>query len=414
MKEKDRQLTRRSLLKGIGFIGGATALGAGGIVGAMPGAARASADRDEHDELPIEHIVICANENRSFDHYFGFAPFVGRFGVPQGYTQPDGKGGRVAPFRYTAFSTDDVPHGWSAMHSEFNNFRMDGFVTTGGQNTMGYYTAADLPFYYSLFDRFTLCVNYFCSVMGPTYPNRLYLMAGTAGGLTNNNLVSPGQLDYPIILDLLDAAGVTWKVYNADFETIESGFSDNVAQFFARWKDDRRTFASKQDYLDDVSRGTLPNVSWIIPDDFKPFDEHPPSDIRIGMALQEELITALMRSKLWGKSVYILTYDESGGFFEHVAPPQIDAYGLGPRVPTWVISPHSRRRHLETTLYEHTSTLKLIERVFGLPSLASINHQFDDHTPATDNAAATGDKGPAAAPRDALQVIGDLTECFQF
>ena len=240
-------------------------------------------------------------------------------------------------------------------------------------------------------------------------------MAGTAGGLTNNNLTTPGQLDYPIILDLLDGAGVTWKIYNMDFESIESGWSDNVAQFFARWYKDPRTFASKQDYLDDVARGNLPEVSWIIPDDLKPFDEHPPSDIRIGMALQQELITALMNSKSWKKSAYILTYDESGGFFDHVPPPQVDAYGFGPRVPTWVISPYARRGHLEGTLYEHSSTLKFLETVFELPTLASVNHLFDDRTPATNNAAATGSStGPAAIPRDGLQVIGDLTECFEF
>ena len=413
MDVHETDVSRRGLLKGLGLIGGATVLGGSDIIG--PGVRAASADDgSKRSRMPLKHLVICANENRSFDHYFGFAPFVSRFGVPDGYTQPDGNGGVVAPFHYTAFSTDDVPHDWFAMHDEFDNFRMDGFVTTGGVNTMGFYTAEDLPFYYSLFRRFTLCVNYFCSVMGPTYPNRLYLMAGTAGGLTNNNLWFPGQLDYPMILDLLDAHGVSWKIYNADFETIESGWSDNVAQFFARWKDDPRTFASKQDYLDDVANGSLPSVSWIIPDDLKPFDEHPPSDIRIGMALQKELITALMRSRLWSTSAYILTYDESGGFFDHVVPPQIDAYGLGPRVPTWIISPHAKARHLETTLYEHASTLKLIERVFDLPTIASINHQFDDHTPATDNAAATGSSGPAAPPRDALQVIGDLTECFDF
>jgi phospholipase C len=419
MSEQDAKISRRGILKGMGLAGGAMALGAGTLAGGLSGPARAAgpggAGKRRRGDTPIEHIIICANENRSFDHYFGYAGFAGRYGIPSGYTQPDGSGGTFAPYHFQAYSTPDVPHGWTAMHREFNNFRMDGFYTTGGANAMGYYSEADIPFYYSLFDKFTLCGNYFCSVNGPTYPNRLYLMAGTAGGLTNNNLTTPGELDYPIILDLLDAAGVTWKVYNADFESIESGWSDNVAQFFARWYLDPRTFATKQDYLDDVARGTLPDVSWIIPDDLKPFDEHPPSDIRIGMALQQELITALMKSKSWKKSAYILTYDESGGFFDHVAPPQVDAYGFGPRVPTWVISPYARRRHLEGTLYEHSSTLKFIETVFDLPTLASVNHQFDDHTPGANNAAAAGaSTGPAAIPRDGLQVIGDLTECFDF
>jgi phospholipase C len=292
---------------------------------------------------------------------------------------------------------------------------MDAFYTTGGQNTLGYYTQADLPFYYSLFNQFTLCANYFCSQLGPTYPNRLYLMSGTSGGLTNNNLTTKGQLDYPMILDLLDAHGVTWKIYNVDFESIESGWSDNVAQFYARWQDDPRVLASKQDYLHDVAAGALPQVSWIIPDDLKGWDEHPPADIRVGMNLQQELITALMKSRIWQSSAYILTYDESGGFFDHVPPPQLDAYGLGPRVPTWIISPYAKKRHLEPALYEHSSTLKFVETIFGLRTLASINHRFDNSTPATDNAAAGGAaSGPPAPPRDGLQTIGDLTECFEF
>jgi phospholipase C len=409
------RISRRGLLKGIGAAGAIGALGAATpLIGGATASAVAGGPESAGD-FPIKHVVICAEENRSFDHYFGFAPWAGRFGVPAGYSQPDGKGGTVAPFHFTSFATDDVPHSWSAMHSEWDNWRMDGFYTTGGMNTMGYYTQADLPFYYSLFNQFTLCANYFCSQLGPTYPNRLYLMSGTSGGLTNNNLTTKGQLDYPMILDLLDAHGVTWKIYNIDFESIESGWSDNVAQFYARWQNDVRVLATKQDYLHDLAAGTLPQVSWIIPDDLKGWDEHPPADIRVGMNLQQELITALMKSRLWESSAYILTYDESGGFFDHVPPPQLDAYGLGPRVPTWIISPHAKKHHLEPTIYEHSSTLKFLETIFGLPTVASINHQFDKSTPATDNAAAGGAaSGPPAPPRDGLQTIGDLTECFEF
>jgi phospholipase C len=92
---------------------------------------------------PIQHIVICAEENRSFDHYYGFASWIGSYGVPAGYTQPDGSGGTVAPYHFTSLSTSDVPHSWSAMHSEYDGGRMDGFYTTGGINMLGYYTAQD-------------------------------------------------------------------------------------------------------------------------------------------------------------------------------------------------------------------------------------------------------------------------------
>jgi phospholipase C len=209
---------------------------------------------------------------------------------------------------------------------------------------------------------------------------------------------------------------VTWKVYNIGFDDVPTGYSDNVFVFFKRWANDPRTRASKKSYLRDLERGTLPQVSFIIPSYTRGWDEHPPADIQVGMGIQKQLIEALQRSEHWSRSAYILTYDENGGYFDHVAPPQVDAYGLGMRVPTWVISPHVKPRHLEPTVYEHVSVLKFLETLFGLPTLASINHRFDERTPGgPNNEAASGYSfGPAAPPRDRLDVIGNLMECFDF
>jgi phospholipase C len=194
--------TRRKLLAGSAAVAGGLALGA-------PLAAATPKRRHRRGDSPIEHIVIDCQENRSFDHYYGFAPWVGRHGVPAGWGQPDGKGGLVKPYHFTSLTTDDIPHGWNAMHAEYNLGRMDGFYTVGGIGTLGYYTGKDLPFYYSLHERFALCVNYFSSVMGPTWPNRFYLAAGTSGGVTTNGIWGFGVLDYPCILDLLEDAGVS-------------------------------------------------------------------------------------------------------------------------------------------------------------------------------------------------------------
>jgi phospholipase C len=172
---------------------------------------------------PLRHVIIDCQENRSFDHYYGFAPFAGSVGVPPGYSQPDGAGGQVAPFEFTSLSTPDIGHSWNAVHSEWNAGKMDGFFTTNGISCMGYYTATELPYYYSLFDNFTLCDNYFCSVLGPTWPNRFYLAAGTSGGITTNGVWGYGVFDYPIILDLLEAAGVTWKVCNIGWDSVPFG-----------------------------------------------------------------------------------------------------------------------------------------------------------------------------------------------
>jgi phospholipase C len=303
------------------------------------------------------------------------------------------------------------------VHKEWDRGAMDGFYTTDGIWAMGYYTAAELPFYYSLFNDSTLCGNYFCSVLGPTWPNRFYFAAGTSGGITTNGVWGYGVFDYPIILDLLDAAGVTWKIYNVSWDSVPFGNTDNVFVFWKRYANDNRTKASKGQFLNDLDRGELPQVSWVIPSFARGWDEHPPADVSVGMGIQQELITALRASSAWASSAYLLTYDEHGGYFDHVAPKPVDAFGLGIRVPMWVISPWAKRGHIEATVYEHTSTLKLLERLFGLPTLASVNHTFDAGTPVGSNyqAAAPGATvGPPAPPRDARRDIGDLLECFSF
>jgi phospholipase C len=186
--------------------------------------------------------------------------------------------------------------------------------------------------------------------------------------------------------------------------------------FWKRWAHDQRTRGSKGDYLNDLRLGRLRQVSFIIPSFARGWDEHPPADVSVGMGILQQLITALQNSSAWASSTYILTYDEHGGYFEHVSPPQLDAYGLGIRVPTWVISPWAMKSHLEPTVYEHPSTLKSLEAVFGLPTLASVNHTFDESTPGgPNNEAANGQfKGPPAPPRDRRSDMGNLMECFSF
>jgi phospholipase C len=179
------------------------------------------------------------------------------------------------------------------------------------------------------------------------------MMSGTSGGITLNGPCCLGTVDsqrWPIILDLLEDAGVTWKIYNVSgVDDILTAQTDNAVIFWSRWADDPRTWASQADYLEDCLAGTLPAVSWLIPGDTHDQDEHPPGDVTIGMLRQQLLIDALRASPQWPRSAYLLTYDEHGGFFDHVAPPQVDAYGLGFRVPLWVISPILRRRGVVAT-----------------------------------------------------------------
>ena len=407
-----RQLSRRTFLKGSVAVGAAAASGGLWSAAVRPSSVRAA-------DTPIEHIIVACQENRSFDHYFGYAPQVqaAGFGPPAGYSQPNGSGGSIAPYRFTDLATPDIAHDWSSVHAQWNGGAMDGFYTNAGIWSLGYYTETELPFYYGLFEDSTLCGNFFCSLLGPTWPNRFYLMAGTSGGITTNGLWGYGIFDYPIILDLLEAAGVSWKIYNIGWDSVPYGNTDNVAVFWKRWAHDRRTLGSKGEYLNDLHRDRLPQVSFIIPSYARGWDEHPPADVSIGMGIQEELISALRESSAWDSSAYIITYDEHGGYFDHVTPPPLDAFGLGVRIPTWIVSPWAKAGHIEPATYDLTSILKFIERVYGLPTLASVNHLFDAGTPTGGNyqAALPGASiGPPAPPRDGSSHVGDLFECFTF
>ena len=412
--EGSERLTRNAFLRRSGAAG--AALLGGSLWATGPVAARA-----RRRDPPIRNLVICCQENRSFDHYFGFAPEVQRrgFGPPPGYSQPDAAGTQHPVFHQTARAARDPNHSWAGTHLQHDGGRMDGFYRSSGDVAIGYYTAQELPFYYGLFDdpEAALCPTYFASVLGSSAPNHLYMIAGTSGGITTNGPCCLGVLDaarWPLIFDLLDEAGVTWKIYNLlGVDDLLTAENDNSAIFWTPWGEDPRTFATQADYLRDCLAGTLPAVSWVLSGERDGLDEHPPEDVAIGMARQQQIIAALRASPQWPHAAYLLTYDEHGGFFDHVPPPQVDAFGLGIRVPLWVISPLLRRRGVVATRRpaEHVSTLKLIERLHGLPTLAARNHAFDRATPIDPWRETAGAPAP---PRDGLAAISDLTELFAF
>jgi len=341
----------------------------------------------------IHHVIIACQENHSFDAYFGHYPRAGKFGIPSNYSQPDGRGSTVKPYHFSSPPSTDIGHTWLSIHNEWNHGAMDGFFTTDGPAALGYFDG---------------------SILGPTFPNRLTLMAGTAGGNTTNDL-GVGSLDYPTIVDLLDASLLSWRCYTLDQGTgsTPSTIDYNVLKLFKKWHSDLRLQFKEKDYKEDLLSGTLPQVSFLITEDG--ISEHPPENIQKSQQKMAQVIKALMASSAWKNSILFLVFDEGGGFFDHVAPPQVDASGLGFRVPMLIISPYARRGYVSGQLYEHSSILKFIERRFGLPSLASVNHQFDTSTPGTNNDAANGQaSGPPAPPRDGLPQIGDLAEVFDF
>ena len=284
---------------------------------------------------------------------------------------------------------------------------MDGFYTTNGKAALGYYNASDLPYYYSLFPKYTLCANYSCGVLSETYPNRLVLYSGTSGGITTNGVNQNGSLNYPCVLDLLSGNGITFKNYN-----FHCPANYSILALFKKWATggpNNELNQSMSKFFSDCTNNTLPQVSFIT--EAPPYDEHPTANIHIGENMIKSIVTAVQKSKAWASTAILITYDEGGGFFDHHAPTQLDAFGPGIRVPMIIVSPFAKPGHVDTTFSDHSSVLKFIEAVFGLPTLASLNHQFDKSTPRGSNYEANGAPFP---PRDGNSALSDLTQCFTF
>jgi phospholipase C len=370
----------------------------------------------------IEHFVILMQENRSFDHYFGTLSGVRGFSDPNAgilldgksvFHQPDSQSrdGFVLPFHLDTKTTNamrlhDLSHSWNALHASWNRGRLDGFVSAhratndaSGPLTMGYYTRDDLPFYYALADAFTICDGYHCSVMGPTYPNRYYWMSasndpnGMHGGPAIKNLKTRYTWEtYP---ERLDRAGVSWRIYHDEPEPGEP-VGLNVIMNFAPFQDAAPS-SSLYEYavkargfdamIDDMRRGDLPQVSWIVP----PYAmcEHPDMLPAAGENYIRQIVEALSSNpQTWARTAFIIVYDENDGLFDHVLPPTppkgtadewIDGQpvGLGFRVPAMIVSPFTRGGWVCGDTFDHTSTLQLLERRFGVevPNLSSWRRQ---------------------------------------
>ena len=256
---------------------------------------------------------------------------------------------------------------------------------------MGYLPREELPYYWALADKFTLLHSYHSSVLPQTNPNRLYYMSGTIdpGGTKGGpELSNDGRrfrwTTYP---ERLEAAGVSWRVYH-DVDD----FDDNVLKFFAKYEDAPRGSPLHDNamvnrplsaFLDDARAGNLPQVSWIVGD--TPTSEHPPNPPALGEDLTAQCLAAVMSNeRAWAKTLFVFHYDEHGGFFDHVPPPTpepgtadefVDGepIGLGIRVPAVIASPFSRGGRVVSDTFDHTSTLRFLERRFGLevPNLSA-------------------------------------------
>jgi|SRR5579864_3646885 len=357
----------------------------------------------------IKHIIFFVQENRSFDNYFGR---MGQYRRDRGFTDPiddlpltatqnTSAGQPISPFHFQTECHENVPNGWYASHQDYDNGAMDKFVISDalysspssidsqGTRAMGYYDWTDLPYYYELAFQFGTSDRFFSSVMAETIPNRMYLFAATSFGFTFPPAKSTvGGWTQPTIFDALDKAGISWRYYYQDNGVF-------LSQFSTWFRDAGKVYNISHWNTDLQNEKTLPQVIFIERTVQLPLDEHPDHNIQTGAVVTENIISTLMQSPAWPSSVFILTFDESGGMYDHVPPvpmplpdnipPSVDG-NLGTfnqsgfRVPLIVVSPWLKPHFVSHVPRDLTSILRLIEVRFGVPALTMRDASADDMT----------------------------------
>ena len=347
------------------FLAGAAALALPSL-GAPSGLARSfGASRLPRPERSgLEHVVVVMMENRSFDHLLGWLPRAD--GKQAGLTYTDRDGVPHSTFRlapdYAGCAYHDPDHSREGGLIQYNGGRCDGFLRSGASDlfAIGYYMGKDLPFLGKAALYWTVCDRYFSAIMGPTEPNRLYLHAGVTDRLVN----SWGPSTLPTIWDRLAARRLRGAYYVGNLSVLSPHWGD---------KYDRISYPYSR-FLADCRSGHLAHVSFVEPS-FGLTDDHPNVDLRVGESFLNEIYRAVTTSPAWRRTLLVITFDEWGGFFDHVRPPlapDVDpAYSLrGFRVPCLLISPFARRRYVAHATYDHASILRLIEWRWRLEPLS--------------------------------------------
>jgi phospholipase C len=342
------------------------------------------------DMLPkIEHIVVVMMENHSFDARFGMLGRGDGFeldgaGRPiDANPMPDGRLVRAFPMPSTCQLRALPGQDWVRSHTSFANGRNDGFVKASGPVSMGYWDGASIPFYYALARQFPLCDRYFCSTLAQTYPNRRFVIAGTASGVVSTDIsnVTKFAPANGTIFDRLHAHGITWRDYASDLPGV--AVIANTANTYGK------NLAPIAQFHTDAAAGTLPSVSFVDPRfETDPAEsEENPDDISYGENFVAKVVNSVLHSPNWKSTVLVYTYDEHGGYYDHVAPPPAvkpdnippgidvdkpivgayDRYGF--RVPTVIVSPFAKRNYVSHQVHDHTSILKLIETKWNLGAL---------------------------------------------
>jgi phospholipase C len=327
------------------------------------------------DALPFKHVVVLMMENESFDRYLSQLPRHGVTDVdvaPADASNPEpGSSTPVKRFVETRYCIADLNHEWSGVHLQYDDGAMDGFVATnepGGARAMGYYDEADLPFSYWLANGYAISDRHFSGCLGPTWPNRFFLYGATAWGRTNTPDTPPfGNTQ---ILSLMEDAGHSWKIYR-------EGLTSFADAFGPKYVGD-----SFDEFDTDAFAGALPDLAMIDPkfSGSGQDDEHPPSNVQLGQKLIAHVVETLIDSPSWDDTVLFITYDEHGGFYDHVVPPPAcipdgenppdfayDRYGI--RVPLYVVSKFAKAHYVSHFVTDHTSITRFIENRFDLGAM---------------------------------------------
>lgn len=359
------------------------------------------------DLSKIKHIIYYMQENRPFDQYFGR---MGQYRRDRGFTDafdelpltkalPDTVGHMITPYHLRTACHENLSPGWNESHYSWRGGLNDFFMKASGSvpstidphgtRAMGYYDWNDLPYYYELAFQFATSDRWFSSVMAPTIPNRMYLFAGTSFGHIRPDPPPAGGWTPATFFDKLTDAGVSWKYYYHD--------SSVFLADWANWTRLQGKVENIANYYTDLQNGTLPSVVFLERASRLALDEHPGANPQSGAANTKKLIDALMQSTAWESSVFILTFDEGGGFYDHVPPPNApkpdtiapmlrtgdqpgDFDRLGFRVPFIVISPWAKPHYVSHVVRDNSSMLKLIETRFGLPPMTQRDAWADDMT----------------------------------
>jgi phospholipase C len=369
-------------------------------------------------DIPINHVIIIIQENRSFDHYLGQLVAQGYYkagdfstpgpdagpdaavgtgfanndqldGPPPGWSNPNGDAGIVVPHADDEYCFG-VNHDWVSMHTDWDNGLNDQFVNVNnpdGQRTFFYEDDTVIPFYYALANTFGVGDRYFCSVLSSTWPNRYYAMAATSFGIGDNSFCTVDTAEHPVntIFSMLEAGGHTWKDYTD---------GPHMLAFFpySGWTPDTLSHFGNVpcDMLSDIQNGTLPDVSFMMGDEVTEDSDEGPSNLPgIGGQVTEKIIRTLFNSPSWKDTAVFITYDENGGLADHVPPAPAcapDGYmphdgkgntlpgafdTTGFRVPFIVISPYAKAHFASHVVHDHSSLVRFIETRFGLPALTA-------------------------------------------